>query len=640
MQNAPRPSTPASSRPLIALVVGCFVFACWTGTQFVAHRLGYHRALGASAYVPTTVVRQRWLVAAAGLVLTSLVAALTLRRCRLRAPVVAALLVCALGALIVSVGPVYAPHRIITWALQFEHDRRLERVLLPGIWLVGAVFVLGVLLLFAARPRALAVGPSTSHGSARWADGEELVLPTGLMLGRIRAEGTRQALRGQRLDVLRYGGEGHVITVAPTRSGKGVGCVIPNLLTYPGSVIVTDPKGENYAVTARQRGQMGHDVHALDPFDVVGGCATFNPLDLVDPSSVDAVDDARLLADMLVIVEGKATSDLSFWNEEARGLLTGLVLHVAANAPPELRTLTHVRELLTLAPEPFGVVMKDMLASDAADGLVSRAAARLVQKAERERSGVISAAQSHTHFLDSPRMARVLGSTSAPIFDVKRAPMSVYLVLPPERMDGYARWLRLMIAASLLAVVRTPGQPRHRVLFMLDEFAHLGRMQPVERDIGLAGGYGATFWLLIQDLAQLKATYPDRWPTFLANCDVLQTFGTNDWDTADYFSKLTGETTIRVASENRSAGVSRGQHSQRQEGSALNLAERGRRLLTPDEVLRLQRDDELLFLRGRNPVIARRLDYRQDAALAALADANPMHAVDTREVSTTYMAGH
>jgi type IV secretion system protein VirD4 len=193
-------------------------------------------------------------------------------------------------------------------------------------------------------------------------------------------------------------------------------------------------------------------------------------------------------------------------------------------------------------------------------------------------------------------------------------------------MDAYARWLRIMIASSLLAVTRARGQPEHRVLFVLDEFAHLGRMQPVERNIGLAGGYGATFWLLVQDLAQLRGTYPDRWQTFLANCDVLQAFGTNDWDTADYLSKLTGDATIHVASENRSAGVSRGQHAQRQEGAALTLAERGRRLLTPDEALRLSREDELVFVKGSHPIRARRLDYRADEEFDGLAEANPMHA--------------
>ena len=250
--------------------------------------------------------------------------------------------------------------------------------------------------------------------------------------------------------------------------------------------------------------------------------------------------------------------------------------------------------------------------------------ARLLQKADKERSGVVSSAQSHTHFLDSPRMAAVLGSSSVDLASLKREHLSVYLVLPPERMDTYRPWLRLMIACSLLAMTRTAGRPRERVLFLLDEFANLGRMGPVERDISLAGAYGTSFWLLLQDLAQLKGTY-EKWQSFLANADVLQAFGVNDWETAEYLSKMTGDATIRVESENVSQGVSRGRSAARQESSAQTTSEKGRRLLLPDEVRRLGRETELLFVRGSAPVLARKLDYLRDHEYAGKYDPNPMH---------------
>jgi type IV secretion system protein VirD4 len=265
-----------------------------------------------------------------------------------------------------------------------------------------------------------------------------------------------------------------------------------------------------------------------------------------------------------------------------------------------------------------------MLESESVGGLVSRAAARLLQKAERERSGVISSAQSHTHFLDSPRMATVMGESSVDLAAIKRERVSIYLVLPPERMDTYRPWLRLMIACSLLAMTRTPGRPSARVLFLLDEFANLGRMQPVERDISLAGAYGTSFWLLLQDLAQLKGTY-DKWQSFLANADVLQAFGVNDWETAEYLSKMTGDATIHVASENVSRGITRGRNGSRQESSAETTSERGRRLLMPDELRRLGDDTELVFVRGSAPLLAQKLNYLRDAEYAGLADRNPMH---------------
>ncbi|MGH7619767.1 MAG: type IV secretory system conjugative DNA transfer family protein, partial [Gemmatimonadaceae bacterium] len=411
--------------------------------------------------------------------------------------------------------------------------------------------------------------------------------------------------------------------------GKGVSCVIPNLLDHPGSALITDPKGENYAVTSRWRRGCGHDVHALDPFDLVGQLAAYNPLDLVDINGPDAVDDARMLADMLVLSEGKEAGDQSFWNEEARGLLTGLILYVASNPRAEARTLTEMRDLLTQPPDSFRALLTAMSSNEAANGLVARAAARLLQKADRERSGVISTAQSHTHFLDSPRMKRVLGSSTFDFASLKREPTTVYLVLPTDRIDGYARWLRLMIACGLLSVTRTRGQPKERVLFLLDEFAHLRRMHPVQRDIGLAGGYGVRFWLVLQDLSQLKSTYGDTWPTFLANVDLLQAFGTSDWDTAEYLSKMTGEATIQVATENESTGISRGRNAHRQQGAGWSTAETARRLLLPDEVRRLPRNQQVLFIKGTPPLLTERVNYLTEIDFADRADVNPLYAAVT-----------
>ena len=303
----------------------------------------------------------------------------------------------------------------------------------------------------------------------------------------------------------------------------------------------------------------------------------------------------------------------------------GLILHVASSPRPELRNLTEVRDLLTQPPDSFQTLLKTMAASPAASGLVARAASRIMQKADRERSGVISTAQSHTHFLDSPRMKRVLGSSTFDFASLKRDPTTVYLVLPTDRIDSYARWLRLMIACGLLAVTRTRGQPKERVLFLLDEFAHLRRMHPVQRDIGLAGGYGVRFWLVLQDLSQLRSTYGDTWQTFLANVELLQAFGTSDWDTAEYMSKMTGEATIHVATENRSTGVSRGRNAHRQQGAGWSTAEKGRRLLFPDEIRRLPRDQQLLFIKGMPPLLTERVNYLTDSPFGQRAEPNPLY---------------
>lgn len=605
-----RPPYPPNDRPLLFLLGLGLVLAAAAATQYVAWRFRFHESLGPPLAVLDVDI-MRLLRAACFLAVGSAISMLPFERWR-RASI--PMLFIALCALLGAAGHVYEPHQIFVW-YGANADNHTMAPVFRVAWVVFASVALAITFATIAvwrRRRRLPI--SDSHGTAHWGSGESLHCDKGLVLGR----------HGPTL--LRYIGEGHVLTIAPTRSGKGVSCVIPNLLEHQGSVLVTDPKGENYAVTARWRRELGQDVHAFDPFGVATGRggATYNPLDLIDPESSEAVDDARMLADMIVLPEGRE-GEQAFWNEEARGVLTGLILHVAASAPPESRTLTHMRTLLTLAPGPFAELLKDMQASPAAGGLVSRAAARILQKAEKERSGVISTAQSHTHFLDSPRMACVLGSSTVQLSALKRDTASMYLILPTSRLDAYARWLRIMIACALLAVARARGQPKERVLFLLDEFAHLGRMHPVQRDIGLAGGFGVTFWLVIQDFSQLRSAYGEAWSTFLANVDVLHAFGTNDWDTAEYLSKMTGESTIRVESENQSRGLSRGRHSQRQLGAAISLSEKGRRLLLADEVRRLPSEAQLVFLKGSAPLLVDRVSYLRDREFVGRWDPNPLY---------------
>jgi type IV secretion system protein VirD4 len=294
-----------------------------------------------------------------------------------------------------------------------------------------------------------------------------------------------------------------------------------------------------------------------------------------------------------------------------------------------------VRELLTLPGKEFKALMGEMLRSPLCGGLVRRSAARHLQKEDRERSGVVSTAQIHTHFLDSPRMAEAMASSSLDLRRLRSEGVSLYLVLPAHHLDTYARWLRLVVACSLHELARSPGKPTvggrpHRVLFLLDEFAHLGRMNPVLRAFGLMAGFGVQVWAFLQDLSQLKATYPDRWGTFLANADVLQAFGTNDHETARYLSELTGEATVWAPTAGESLSRSRGKHASRSQGASQSFAERGRRLLTPDEVRRLPGEEQLLFVKGTRPIRARKADYLSDPEFAgrrgrSLFDENPMH---------------
>ncbi len=267
-----------------------------------------------------------------------------------------------------------------------------------------------------------------------------------------------------------------------------------------------------------------------------------------------------------------------------------------------------------------------MAASTAADGAIKAAADRVRQKGDRVRSAILAETQSHLHFLDSGRLAQVMERSSFSFSDLKTGHTTVYVVVPPNRLDVCRRWLRLMVASAIDALIRTPGPPRERVLFLLDEFPALGYMPPLERAISLARGYGGTCWLLAQDLSQLRALYPVTWSSFIANAGVVQAFGTNDVETATYLSDMLGTTTVRVASHTRSertgaAGLFRGGDAR----ATWSEAERARPLLSPDEVRREDPATQLLLMPGTDPLRTARADYRRDAEFRGRFAHNPMH---------------
>ena len=194
--------------------------------------------------------------------------------------------------------------------------------------------------------------------------------------------------------VLHYDGPAHLLTIAPTRSGKGVGTIIPNLLAANRSIICIDPKGENARVTGRRRETFG-PVHYLDPFGLSGHpTASWNPLATLDPDSLDLAEDAMTPADALVFDEACAGDP--HWNEDAKALIAGIILHTVCDPDLHRRTLGTVRDGLTLAPDAFSALLAAMQASMAARGLVARAANRHLAKSDREAASILSSAQRHT----------------------------------------------------------------------------------------------------------------------------------------------------------------------------------------------------------------------------------------------------
>ncbi|OYY05881.1 MAG: conjugal transfer protein TraG [Acidocella sp. 35-58-6] len=491
-------------------------------------------------------------------------------------------------------------------AAVFHLQRNFPAQLVIYIFMFVVTAALGWRWLTAPLLRHFGDKASDTHGSARFATKQETARlaqsATGLLVGRDVKTGK----------LLRYAGPAHLLTIAPTRSGKGVGTIIPNLLTARRAVVCIDPKGENARIAGRAREQLG-PLHVLDPFGVTGRpSAAFNPLAALDAASLDVAEDAASLADALVYDTPNEGGE-AHWNEEAKALIAGIILYVIAEEPPERRTLATLRDLLTSAPEDFNALLSRMQGTAAAGNLIARAANRHRGKSDAEAAGVLSTAQRHTHFLDSPRMTAVLGRSDFSFADLKAGLATVFLVLPPDRLATYSRWLRLMLTQSLQDMARTPARPAAPVLFLLDEFAALGHLAPIERAMGLMAGYGVQLWPILQDVHQLRATYGQRAGTFLSNAGMLQVFGVNDHESARLVSDLLGQETIVFETASRAL-------DSQESGLSYSEQHTGRPLLTPDEVRNLPESRALLFPAGKRPILARKLRYYADAEFARLYD--------------------
>lgn len=405
----------------------------------------------------------------------------------------------------------------------------------------------------------------------------------------------------------------HIVTVAGSRAGKGRSAIIPNLLLYPGSVLVIDPKGENVKWTARyRRDVMQQQVHVLDPFNVskVGLSASFNPLGILDITSPTLIEDAGLIADALVVPSGETSVH---WDESARQFIETLVLHVSTHPKYEGR-----RDLLAVKDLSDSVENKkiedELGGNEAADGAVMAGALQFYQRPDNERGSVLSTLRRHLHFLGYQQMRRVLqGRNSIDLKDLKRKHVTIYLCLPAMRMGTCSRWLRLFVNVTLaqMEAVHVENQ-KHQVLMCLDEFAVLGTMKTIEDAAGQIAGLGVKLWPILQDLGQLKALYKDRWETFLGNAGVMQFFGNSDVTTLEWISKRCGETTVVNVSNNMPTFDQRTQ----QGAKGHSFAEARAPLLTLDEAARFfARDDEylrqLIIRPGFPPMVLHRLFYDQ-----------------------------
>ncbi len=430
--------------------------------------------------------------------------------------------------------------------------------------------------------------------------------------------------------------ENHSIIFAKTRAGKGTRIIVPTLLRYglgkkPMSVICLDPKGELSAITARARAQHQH-VHVINPWGELESTyaalgiqsATFNPLDVLDRHDRNAVAVAQSLAAAICPQESGGKD--GFWTENASSLLTAVLLWLA-DQPEETKTLARAREIVSLPRKQLrDEFLIPMMASEAFDGAIRENAATFVDMAPETYSGVISNLGRFTKFLSDPQIKAATATSSFSMSDLTGAgqdrPTTLYIVIPPDRVETQRTWLRLMITAGMQTFRRKPPGAKYRCLFLIDEFAALGKL-----DISIAtmSGYGIDYALILQNLAQLKMVYGDAQNDIVSNCAYKWFCNINDLSTAEYLSKSLGKETVRVKNKGENKGTSVGDKSHsRSEGESVSYSETGRELMTTDEILNMGNSRAILLAPSAHPHYLIPVDYWQlQDAFESLRDKYP-----------------
>ncbi|MCJ9702950.1 conjugal transfer protein TraG [Bradyrhizobium sp. SHOUNA76] len=543
----------------IAVVLGIVVVSTWGATQWTAAALGYQQRLG-----------EPWL-------------------------------------LIVGY-PVYLPWRLFEWWFAFEAyaPEIFEEggAIAAGGGLAGALFAI-VNSVWRARQSQLV----TTYGSARWATPKEikaagLFASKGVFLGRLEN------------NYLRHDGPEHVMCFAPTRSGKGVGLVLPTLLSWTSSAVVHDIKGENWELTSGWRSTFSHCL-LFNPTD--SRSARYNPLLEVRKGAAE-VRDVQNIADILVDPEG-ALERRTHWEKTSHSLLVGVILHVLY--AEERKTLTRVTEILADPAQSFEKTLRIMLATNhlgteaepKVHPVVAATARELLNKSENERSGVLSTAVSFLGLYRDPVVSRNTEHCDWRIADLVSAdkPVTLYLVVPPSDISRTKPLIRLIlnqIGRRLTETLNTKaGDRTHRqLLMMLDEFPALGRLDFFESALAFMAGYGIRAYLIAQSLNQIAKAYGEN-NAILDNCHVRIAFAANDERTAKRISDALGTATELRAQRNYA-----GHRLAPWLGHVMvSRQETARPLLTPGEVMQLPPNQAIVLVSGLAPVRAIKLRHYEDA---------------------------
>lgn len=489
------------------------------------------------------------------------------------------------------------------WLIRFTEGEKFREIMVEA----------SKLTRLDARMEAMGKGGSARFGGLldEWAHPYK---PGSVRLGRSLYDGT----------LIGFDDDRGLLTIASNRSGKGRSAIIPNLLLWPGSAVVIDPKGTNAAVTAARRGKgggrvtqfLGHDVHVLDPFGIVPGIRTaaFNPLDMLDLTAITAKEDVGLLADALIV---PGHGDDSHFDESARQIVAGVIAHLKSRSAVLPATLVDVRRALTGNADDLNALFGAMQANMVAGGIARSGANILDAAGDRERGSMMTTIMRNTAWLDSPAMAQVLARTDKmdggtfvssdfSMADLKAKPTTIYIVLPPDMLEDHSRFMRLFVNLTVRAAARG-GKSRIPILLIMDEFFAIGALSTLAKASGALAGYGLKLWPILQNLSQLGQLYPQNWQTFFANAGAVQIFGVNDRETAHEVVERLGRSRWAEKIDDRTAPVV----SNLLEAAELEeMTERGTGL-------------QLIMLSGKAPLLLKKTPYDLDEAFD-----NSMYAPD------------
>ncbi|MAM11207.1 conjugal transfer protein TraG [Manganibacter manganicus] len=498
--------------------------------------------------------------------------------------------------------PFYHPPAFFWW--WFSYDAYAPEIFTQGAFIAASGGFIAIAVAIGMSVwRAREAKDVATYGSARWAEKEEvkaagLLDPDGVVLGRYDR------------DYLRHDGPEHVLCFAPTRSGKGVGLVVPSLLTWPGSAIVHDIKGENWTLTAGFRAHHGR-VLLFDPTNPKS--SAYNPLLEVRRGEWE-VRDVQNIADILVDPEG-SLDKRNHWEKTSHSLLVGAILHVLYAGDD--KTLAGVAAFLSDPKRPIESTLAAMMTTShlgeaGPHPVIASAARELLNKSDNERSGVLSTAMSFLGLYRDPVVAEVTRRCDWRIADMVggKLPTTLYLVVPPSDINRTKPLIRLIlnqIGRRLTEDLQAKGD-RHRLLLMLDEFPALGRLDFFESALAFMAGYGLKAFLIAQSLNQIEKAYgPNN--SILDNCHVRVSFATNDERTAKRVSDALGTATEMKAMKNYA-----GHRLSPWLGHLMvSRSETARQLLTPGEIMQLPPSDEIVMVAGTPPIRAKKARYYEDA---------------------------